>query len=213
MSKSKVDPFGVCNMRAKATSALCVQCGKWIHGRCACAKMVTPKSYINPTCGKCEENNGEVVEQEEMLCDEVITVREFTYPGDMVSAGGGCEAAVTARTRWGWVKIRECGELLYCRRLPPKLKGAIYKSYIRPAIQHGCEAWCLKESEMGILLRTERSMVRAMCGVQLKGRKSSTELMFIDHRSVGYSKQCSLAWSCVEESGCSCLEKSIKFRV
>ena len=32
---------------------------------------------------------------------------------------------------------------------------------------------------MGILQRTERSMVRAMCGVQLKGRKKSINLMFI----------------------------------
>ena len=30
---------------------------------------------------------------------------------------------------------------------------------------------------MGILRRTERSIVRAMCGVQLKDRKRSTDLM------------------------------------
>ena len=36
------------------------------------------------------------MEQEEKLCDEVETVREFTYLGDRVSASGGCE---TARTR------------------------------------------------------------------------------------------------------------------
>ena len=40
---------------------------------------------------------------------------------------GGCEAAVTARKRCGWVKLRECGELLYCRRFPLKLKGAVCK--------------------------------------------------------------------------------------
>ena len=38
------------------------------------------------------------MEQEEKLCDEVETVRDFTYLGDRVSAGGGCEAAVTVRT-------------------------------------------------------------------------------------------------------------------
>ena len=37
------------------------------------------------------------MEQEEKLCDEMETVMKFTYLGDMVS--GGCEAAVTARTR------------------------------------------------------------------------------------------------------------------
>ena len=33
LSKSKVDTCGVCSLSAKANSALCVQCGKWIHGR------------------------------------------------------------------------------------------------------------------------------------------------------------------------------------
>ena len=50
---------------------------------------------------------------------------------------------------------------------------------LRPAILYGSEAWCLKESEMGILQRTERSMVRALCGVQLKDRKRSMDLMFM----------------------------------
>ena len=67
------------------------------------------------------------MEQEENLCDEVETVREFTYFGDRVSAGGRCEASVTARTRCGWVKFRECGELLYDRRITLRLKGAVYK--------------------------------------------------------------------------------------
>ena len=32
----------------------------------------------------------------EKLFDEVETVSEFTYIGDRVSAGGGCEAAVNS---------------------------------------------------------------------------------------------------------------------
>ena len=51
-----------------------------------------------------------------------------------VSAGGGCEVAVTARTRCGWVMFRECGELLYGRRFPLRVKVAVCKSYLRPAI-------------------------------------------------------------------------------
>ena len=87
-----------------------------------------------------------------------------------MSVGEGCEAVVTVRTRCGWVKLRECGELLYGRRFPPKLKVAVYKSYVRPAILHGSEAWWRKESEVGIFYRTERSMVRAKCGVHFKYR-------------------------------------------
>ena len=37
------------------------------------------------------------------LCDEVKTVRKFTYLSDRVSAGGGRDAAVTVRIRCGWV--------------------------------------------------------------------------------------------------------------
>ena len=67
------------------------------------------------------------------------TVWEFTYLGDRVSAGGGYEAAVTARTKCGLVKFRLCGELLYGRRFPLRLKGAIYGSCVRPAILYGSE--------------------------------------------------------------------------
>ena len=75
----------------------------------------------NFICRKCDGNIGEAVEQEEKLCDGVETVQEFTYLGVRVSAGGGCEAALTNRTRCGWVKFGECDELLYGRKFPLKL--------------------------------------------------------------------------------------------
>ena len=68
---------------------------------------------------------------------------------------------MTTRTRCGWVKLLECSELLCGRRFPLMLSGAVYGSYVRPAMLYGSEACCLKESDMGILRRTERSMVRA----------------------------------------------------
>ena len=46
---------------------------------------------------------------------------------------------MTARTRCMWVMFRDCGELLYGRRLPLRLKGAVYKSYVRPVILCGSE--------------------------------------------------------------------------
>ena len=85
------------------------------------------------------------------VCDDVETAQDFAYLSDRASAGGGCEATVTTRTRCRWVKSWECGELLYGRRFYPNLKGAVYKSYVRPAILYESKAWCLKESEMGIL--------------------------------------------------------------
>ena len=51
------------------------------------------------------------------------------------------------------------------------LKGAVYERYVRPTILYGSEAWCQKENEIAILQCSERSMVRAMCGVKLKDEK------------------------------------------
>ena len=48
----------------------------------------------------------------EVLCDEVETVKGFCYLEDRLNASDGCETAVTARVRIGWMKFRECGELL-----------------------------------------------------------------------------------------------------
>ena len=81
-------------------------------------------------------------------------VREFTYLGDRVSTVRGCDAAVTARTRCGWVKFNVSGELLHGWRFPLWLRGAVCRSYIRPAMLYGSKAWRLQECEMGILRMT-----------------------------------------------------------
>ena len=83
------------------------------------------------------------------------------------------------RKRCGCVKLRECDELLYGSKFPLKLKEAVYKSYIRSLMLYESEAWCLKESEMEISQRTERSMVRTMCGVQLKDKKRPKDMIWI----------------------------------
>ena len=47
---------------------------------------------------------------------------KFTYLGDRVRTGGGCEAAVTTKTTCGRFKFMDFGELLYGRRFPLRLK-------------------------------------------------------------------------------------------
>ena len=58
--------------------------------------------------------------------------------------------------------------------------------------------------------------MKAICGVQLKDRKTCTYLMFMLGLSenigqLAMKKQCSLVWSCVEVRGWSCFEKGIIF--
>ena len=59
-----------------------------------------PQGFIkNFSCRKCEGNFGEAVEQEEKSCYYMEAMKQFTYVGIRVIAGGGCSAAVIARTR------------------------------------------------------------------------------------------------------------------
>ena len=51
---------------------------------------------------KFDGNIGDAVYLEEILCDEVETVREFAYLGNRVKSGGVCEAVVTVNTKCGW---------------------------------------------------------------------------------------------------------------
>ena len=96
-------------------------------------KRVAQKFSRHFTCRQCERNIGEAVEQEERLCDEVETVSGFTYLGGRESAGGGCEAAVAARTRCGGLCF---GSVVSCCMA------------VRPAILYGSNVLCQQESEM-----------------------------------------------------------------
>ena len=96
-----------------------------------------------------------------------------------MNASGGCEAAVTEKARIGWVRFRECRELLNSKRFSHKTKGIVCRSCVRSAMLYGSKTWCLSENEMTILRRTERAMVRAMCGAKLMEKKKTEDLMEI----------------------------------
>ena len=70
----------------------------------------------------------------EKLYDEVKTVNEFCCLGDRLSSNGGCEAAVTARIKIGWIRFRKCGELLLGNRFLLRKNGQVYHCCIRSAI-------------------------------------------------------------------------------
>ena len=55
-------------------------------------------------------------------------------------------------------------------RLCLRMKGKVYRCWVRSAILYESEAWCLKENEKAVLRRTERAIVRATCGQKLFDR-------------------------------------------
>ena len=87
--------------------------------------LTLAKSFV---CELCVDTKEGIVEPGEELSfvDQVDFVKGYCYLGDRWgNASGGSEAAVTARMRIGWIKFRECGELLYGRKFLLKMKGFI----------------------------------------------------------------------------------------
>ena len=104
------------------------------------------------------------------------TINGFCDLGDRLNACGGCEAAVIARVRIGWVRLREYPELFLENRFPLKIKSKIYLCWVRSKILYGSKK-CLKENEKAISRRTERAMVKAMCGRKVVDGKTTEEQM------------------------------------
>ena len=73
--------------------------------------------------------------------------------------------------------FRDCAELQYGNWLPLWPNRAVYKGYVRPEILYGMDALLLKESEIEILRRTERPMVREMCVEYSLGIERANYLM------------------------------------
>ena len=77
------------------------------------------------------------------------------------------------------------GSLVYLSLYAYRIKGKIYKACVQSALTYGTETWAMKEANLQSLERTERMMVRWMCGVSLKDRKRSVDLYsLLDVQSV-----------------------------
>ena len=81
----------------------------------------------NFVCTSCTTVDDDGMEPIENLCNGVETVNEFCYLVDKLKTSGGCEVAVTARMRIGWIKFRECSELLLGKRFSFKIKARVFR--------------------------------------------------------------------------------------
>ena len=111
-----------------------------------------------------------------VLLKEVVIVPKFCYLGDTLGAAGGVEEAARARVRCAWAKFKELSPILAARGASYRIKGKIYKACVQSVLTYGTETWAMKKANQQSLERTERMMVRCMCGVSLKDRKRSVDL-------------------------------------
>ena len=166
----------------KSNSIQCTVCIKWVHKRCSgISKKLRAEDEDEFKCRKCD-NGGNLVHPEAKFVElddgsKFECVDKFCYLGDMLSAGGGAEEAAKTRVRSAWGKFNELAPILTKRGASMKLKGRIYDACVQRVLVYGSETWGMKAEDLAKLMRTERMMVRRMCGVSLKDRKRSDELL------------------------------------
>ena len=158
-----------------------MKCLKWVHKRCSgiSGKL---KSNVDFHCRRCLEGENGLFQS--VLLKEVVIepnvklecVPKFCYLGDTLGAGGGVEEAARARVRCAWAKFKELSPILTARSASYHIKGKIYKACVQSVLTYGTETWAMKIANLQSLERTERMMVRWMCGVSLKDRKRSVDL-------------------------------------
>ena len=84
----------------------------------------------------------------------------------MLSAGGGCEIAVTTRVKTAWKKFRELLPVLTSRHLSYKTRGHVYISCVRSAMLHASETWPLTKTNLQRLQRNDRAMNRQISSIK-----------------------------------------------
>ena len=172
------NPCGVCSKGVGTNSILCTNCNHWVHKRCSDVAGRLDR-VVDFRCRKClnpQQAPNDLERKVDIDGNEYEVVDQFCYLGDMLSAGGGAEASSVCRVRSGWKKFRELLPLLTRRVFSHKAKGRLYSACVRSVMTYGSETWPLKEDDISRIARTDMQMIRWMCNVSLRERKSSEEL-------------------------------------
>ena len=98
--------------------------------------------------------------------DKLEVVASFCYLGDMLSAGGGCEIAVTTRVKTAWKKFMELLLVLTSSHLSYKARGHVYSSCVQSAMLHASETWPPTKTYLQLLQRNDRAMIRQICSIK-----------------------------------------------
>ena len=107
----------------------------------------------------------------------VEVVDSFCYLGDTVIPGGGCEASSICRIRVAWGKFHELLPILTSKSIPIFCRGMVYNNFVRSAMLYASECWPITTNEISRIRRTDRSMMRWICGVKLKDHVPSDSLL------------------------------------
>ena len=174
-------PCAVCRAGVGRSSIRCSKCNLWVHYK-KCSGLKTLSEDLSYECPRCRgvpgirPVDGRPFKEVEVGDCVLEAVDRFCYLGDMLSAGGGCMAAATARCRCAWGKFRENLPLLTSKPVPFDLRGRLFSSNVRSSMLHGTETWPMTSAALHRLCRNDRAMIRWICGVKPSDDPSMDEL-------------------------------------
>ena len=119
---SRKDLYGICGRKTMANAVLCRSCENFIHGRCARTMMMTNTLAIDFKCRKCNGCHINGDNHEEKLHEDLETVTDFSYLGDGIYSGSGCEASVAYSTRLRLVRLGDCQDVICGKKILCKSK-------------------------------------------------------------------------------------------
>ena len=158
-------PCAVCRTVVGNNSIYCNGCKLWVHKKCSGLQRLTPNPDFR--CARCMGNarpiDGRPQSEVQVGPYKLEVVASFCYLGDMLSAGGGCEQAVTTRVKTTLKKFLELLPVLTSRHLSYKTRGHVYSSCVRRAMLHASETWPLTLTN---LQRNDGAMIRQICSIK-----------------------------------------------
>ena len=105
-------------------------------------------------------NGGNDKETVKMEDTKVPRVKQFKYLESTVQESGSCEREVKRRAQAGWNEWRKVSKVICNRRLPPRVKGKVYSSVVRPEMVHGLEMVVLTKKQVEEMEIAEMKMLR-----------------------------------------------------
>ena len=161
-------PWAVCHTGVGNNS---IYCKIWMHKKCSGLQQLTPNPEYR--CARCMGNacpiEGRQQSEVQVGPDKLEVVSSFCYLGDMLSAGGGCEMAVTTCVKMAWKKFRELLQVLTFRHLSHKTPGHVYSFCVRSIMLHASETWPITKANLQRLQRNYRVIHQTDLPYQARG--------------------------------------------
>ncbi|KAF6372053.1 hypothetical protein mRhiFer1_009790 [Rhinolophus ferrumequinum] len=94
----------------------------------------------------------------------VDIVKDFTYPGSVISSDGDCSQEIKRRLRLRKAAMGELGKIMKSKDVSLEIKAKIIHTLVFPIIMYRCESWRVKKAEgkRSIHFELEESSVDAV---------------------------------------------------